>query len=110
MNFYIGNSIKDIIITNDNVEFSDELLSYICGLSKQSLYDMSELYKINPYDDVEIPKLDLSRIIEICNYVLKESLLDSYREPDEGSEMLINLINIAEKALKQDSGLLSIGD
>ncbi len=50
MNFYIGNSIDEVDIQSDNVEFSDELIEFIYKLREQVPFDMSKLYEINPYD------------------------------------------------------------
>lgn len=36
MNFYIGNSVKDINLNNKNIEFSDELIEYILQFKGQS--------------------------------------------------------------------------
>lgn len=110
MNFYIGNSIDEIHEEDVNVEFSDELIDFIYKLSGELSYDMSKLYEIDPYDDVEVFKDDLEELIEICNYILKESLFENYEEPDKGSQMLRNLIEIARKAISRDMGLVSIGD
>lgn len=110
MHFYLGNSIDEINVNDTNVEFSDELIDYIYKLSKHTLYNMSKLYGIDPYDDVEIPKNDLSEIIEICNYLLNLSMLKNYDEKDEGIQMLQNLIQIATSAVEMDIGLVSIGD
>lgn len=93
-----------------NVEFSDELIDFICKLSKQEPFDMSKLYEINPYVNVEISKNDLSQIIEVCKYILDTSLLQTYEEPDEGNQMLRDLVEIAQKARSKDFGLVSIGD
>ena len=71
---------------------------------------MSKLYKIDPYDDVEVSKNDLSQIIEVCNYILGASLLQDYEEPDEGNQMLQDLVEIAQKAMSRNIGLVSIGD
>ena len=110
MNFYIGNSINEIDEQDVNVEFSDELLDFVYKLSKHGSFDMSKLYEINPYVDVEISKSDLSQIIEVCNYILDTSLLQDYEEPDEGNQMLKDLVEIAQKAQSRDLGLVSIGD
>lgn len=110
MNFYIGNSVNDIDIQDVNVEFSDELIDYIYKLGKQNSFDMSKLYEIDPYHDIEISKGDLPQIIYICEYILDMSLIEDYKERDEGKEMLYNLLEIAQKALKKDLGLVSIGD
>lgn len=110
MNFYIGNSINEVDEQDVNVEFSDELLDFVYKLSKHDSFDMSKLYEINPYADVEIPKNDLPKIIEVCSYILDTSLLRNYEEPDEGNQMLKDLVEIAQKAQSRDLGLVSMGD
>lgn len=110
MNFYIGNSIEEINTQGINVEFSDELIDFIYQLSKKSSFDMRRLYEIDPYDDTVIPPNDLPEIIKICQYLLAESLLRGYAEPDEGRKMLQGLAGIAEKAISNNSGLVSVGD
>ena len=59
MNFYIGNSIDEIDEQDVNIEFSDELIEFIYKMSGRVSFDMSKLYKIDPYDDVEVSKNDL---------------------------------------------------
>ncbi|MGN0386185.1 MAG: hypothetical protein ACI4EX_09905 [Lachnospiraceae bacterium] len=71
---------------------------------------MRKLYEIDPYGDVEISKNDLPQIIKVCNYILETFLLQTYEEPDEGNQMLKDLVEIAQKALSGDLGLVSIGD
>ncbi len=110
MNFYIGNSIDGLDEQDVNVEFSDELINFIYKMRGQVSFDMSKLYQINPYDDVEVPENDLSQIIEICNYILDTSLLQDYEELEEGNQMLQGLAEIAQKAMSRGLGLISIGD
>lgn len=110
MNFYIGNLIDELDINSENIEFSDELLAYIYKISQYYSIDMEKLYAIDPYDDIDISKVDLPEIINICNFILKESLLESFPERDEGNKMMSDLLKIANKALANESGLISIGD
>lgn len=112
MNFYIGNSTDEINVQDDSVEFSDELQHFIYKMEMrgQISIDVSKLYQIDPYDDVEVPKKDLPQIAEICNYFLGTELLQNYKEPDEGRQMLQDLLEITQKAMSRDSGLVSIGD
>lgn len=110
MNFYIGNSIHEINVRDENIEFSDELMGFIYKVDKQVLFGMNKLYDIDPYGDVEISKEDLQDIIQICNYLLNSSLLHGYNDELEGIESLKNLIDIAQEALRRNSGLVSIGD
>lgn len=58
----------------------------------------------------EVAKKDLSQIIEVCNYIIGESLLRNYAKPDEGNHMLQNLVELAHKAISRGLGLISIGD
>ena len=90
MNFYIGNSIDEINEQDVNVEFCDELIDFIYKMSGQVSFDMSKLYQIDPYDDVEVSKNDLFQIAEICKYILDTALLQNYEEPDEGRQMVLD--------------------
>lgn len=110
MNFYIGNSIDEIKEQDYNVQFSDELIDFIYKLKAEVSFDMYQLCEINPYDDVEISKNDLKQIIRICKCILDNKLLCDYDEPDEGNQMLKDLVELAQKALLKDLGLISIGD
>ena len=110
MNFYIGNSIDEINEQDVNVEFCDELIDFIYKMSGQVSFDMSKLYQIDPYDDVEVSKNDLFQIAEICKYILDTALLQNYEEPDEGRQMVQDLLEIIQKAMTSDLGLVSIGD
>ena len=110
MNFYIGNSIDEIKEQDYNVEFSDELIDFISKLNQEVSFDMHQWCEINPYTDMEISKNDLMQIIQICKYILDNKLLYDYDEPDEGNQMLKDLVELAQKALLKKLGLISIGD
>lgn len=110
MNFYIGDSIDEIDEQDVNVEFSDELIDFIYKMSGRVSFDMSKLYKIDPYDDVEVSKNDLPQIVEICKSILDSALLQDYEKPDEGRQMLQDLLEIIKKATIRELGLVSIGD
>ena len=110
MNFYIGDSIDEIDEQDVSVEFSDELIDFIYKMSGRVSFDMSKLYKIDPYDDVEVSKNDLPQIVEICKSILDSALLQDYEKPDEGRQMLQDLLEIIKKATIRELGLVSIGD
>lgn len=110
MNFYIGNSIDEIDEQDVNIEFSDELIEFIYKMSGRVSFDMSKLYKIDPYDDVEISKNDFPQIVKICKSILDSELLQGYEKPDEGRQMLQDLLEIIKKATTRRLGLVSIGD
>jgi len=46
----------------------------------------------------------------ICKYILDSTLLQDYVEPDEGRQMLQDLLEIIKKATARELGLVSIGD
>ena len=110
MNFFIGDSIKEINEQDNNIIFSDELVDYIYKMRNYATCDMSKLYQIHPYSDVEISKNDLPQIIEICEYILDAEMLINFDKSNEGIEMVKNLLEIAQMALSRNQGLVSIGD
>ena len=110
MNFYIGNSVKDINLNNKNIEFSDELIEYIYNSRDEVLFDMSKLYDIDPYDDVVILADDIQLIINTCKSILVSTILKDVRESEIWTIMLNELINMAQQALSMETGIVSIGD
>lgn len=110
MNFYIGNSVKDINLNNKNIEFSDELIEYIYNSRDKVLFDMSKLYDIDPYDDVVISADDIQLIINTCKSILASTILEDARESEIWTIMLNELINMAQQALSMETGIVSIGD
>ncbi len=110
MNIYIGDSLNKIEKKCLGVDFSDELADYIYKIRCCFPLDASSLYEIDPYDDVVIPAHYVLNIIKICEFVLNSSLLQDYKEPEEGRIMLQNLLNLSREALSNGVGLVSIGD
>ena len=98
MTFYIGNFVNEVDNSKRGVEVSDELYNFIwkvCSLS---------------HKNVEIPQKHLQQLIEICNCIIDSSLLQDYDEPDDGKQSLRDLVDIAQKAISTNTGLVSIGD
>jgi hypothetical protein len=110
MNFYLGNLNSNIKINDKNAEFSDELNEYIYNIRNKSSRDMSILYNIDPYSDVEIPINKVVEIISICKYLIESDLLSNYDDYDEAILELQELIKIAEEAIVNGVGIVSIGD
>lgn len=110
MNFYIGNSVKDINLNNKNIEFSDELIEYIYNSRDKVLFDMSKLCDIDPYDDVVILADDIQLIINTCKSIIVSTILKDARESEIWTIMLNELINMAQQALSMETGIVSIGD
>ena len=110
MNFYVGNSIDEIDEQDINIEFSDEPINYIYLMRNSVSCNMSKLYQIYPYGDVEVPKNDLPQLAQICKYILDTEMLNNYDEEKEGIQMVQDLLDIVQKALSNNKGLVSIGD
>lgn len=110
MNFYIGNSIDSLDVSGENIEFSDELLDFICRKGKGLSCHTDKLCKINPYADAVIPLVDLPQIMEICSCFLHQESLQKGQYRDEWKQMLTGLMEIAQEAIYRGMGLISIGD
>ena len=97
-------------MNNENIEFSDELIGYIYSSRDEVLFDMSNLYDIDPYDDVVILADDIQLIINTCKSILVSTILKDVRESEIWTIMLNELINMAQQALSMETGIVSIGD
>lgn len=110
MTFYIASSIDKIEPSDFSAEISDELFEFICRQQRNVAFDMGKLTALDPYGDTEVPLSDLDEIIETCRYILEQDLLQSYDDPDEGEQMLQDLISAAQTAKAQNLCLFSVGD
>lgn len=110
MNFYIGSSINDLDVRDNNVEFDDELLDFIYRKSKELPFYADELCSLNPYADTEISLIDLPRIVSTCHFLLNNTIFENHTKSEEWIYMVRGLIEIAEKAMIKGSGLICIGD
>ncbi len=110
MTFYIGNFVNEVDNSKRGVEVSDELYNFIWKVCSLSHKNVEILRRIDPYSDVEIPQKHLQQLIEICNCIIDSSLLQDYDEPDDGKQSLRDLVDIAQKAISTNTGLVSIGD
>ena len=110
MTFFIAESIDEISPQDFGVEISDELFEFICRQQRKVVFDMGKLTALDPYGDAEVPLPDLDEIIESCHCILKQDLLQNYDDPNEGKQMLQDLISIAQTAKAQNFGLFSVGD
>jgi hypothetical protein len=110
INFYIGRSISDLDVRDNNVELNDELLDFICKKSKELSFRADEICGLNPYADTEIPLTDLPQIVNTCHYLLNNAIFENHPNSGEWSCMVRDLIEIAERATIEGSGLICIGD
>lgn len=109
MNFYLGNSINEIEISDNNVYFSDELIEYLYLFSKKNKCDMEKLLSIDCYCDEVICKEDTYEIYNICQLILSSDILKGFND-QEGNIMVKELAMISKEAIRQNKGLVSIGD
>ena len=110
MNFYIGDLISDLDVRDNNVELNDELLDFICKKSKELSFRADEICGLNPYADTEILLTDLPQIVNTCYYLLNNAIFENHPNSGEWSCMVRDLIEIAERATIEGSGLICIGD
>ena len=110
INFYIGSSISDLDVRDNNVEFDDELLDFICEKSRELFFCADEICRLNPYADTELSLIDLPQIVSTCYYLLDNAIFENHPNLAEWNCMVRDLIEIAEKAMIKGSGLICIGD
>lgn len=110
MNFYVGSSINDLDLNDENIEFSDELIEYIYQNKTKLNFDVSSLSQIDPYADVLINNDEVENILIVCNNLLKADVLKKYEDIDEAKDSLTGLTYLCRLALSNNLSLISIGD
>ena len=55
MNFYIGDSIEELDIKDENIEFNDNLYQFVYDSRNQLESKMQVLFEIDEFSDVLIP-------------------------------------------------------
>lgn len=138
MKLYIGNSIDEIKENKKNNYKDDfvivtiELYEFIVLLCRELSIDTRKLY-IEPYGVTEVPSEEVVGFINIFKEVLDSESIEFYAdkwrdEPkfrrifegidfdydglneEEAILSIKNIIKMGERAIKQDKGLVSIGD
>lgn len=110
MNFYIGNRIEDINVSDENVCFDDNLLDYIDSMREKTNINFSPLIAIDPYDDVVLSDEDITSMIDMCEAVLKSEFLNQYAEKEFAKKEFNQFIEFGKTAISEGKGLISIGD
>lgn len=114
MNFYIGDSFAEIKPSDESAEIDDDLFVYICRISEKMTYNLGALCDIDPYNDVKIQKSEVVNLIQVGRCILENSLLSNYKcryeGRTEGEQRIRETIQIAEKAITEKKGLISVGD
>lgn len=108
MNFYVGNSFEQLNVNEINVELDDEMVEYLYSIKEKIPYVM--FFSLDPYSDTVVEKEDISDIILMCEYVLKEQVLNDYSERDHLTFSIKELNDLCCKAIKQCKKILVIGD
>lgn len=108
MNFYVGNSIEQLNVKEINVELDDEMVEYLYSIKEIIPY--TAFFSLDPYSDTVIEKEDISDIILMCEYVLKEQVLNEYNESDELIFTIKELNDLCCKAINQCEKITVIGD
>lgn len=110
MNFYIGNSLNEIKMDDYNIEFSDDLLQYIYTHRKRIPVDSNVLFEVDPYSDILIAHENVEEIRNICSLCITTRIIENYDNYDEAIEMIYDLLQLANSALLNKKGLISMGD
>lgn len=108
MNFYLGNSIEKMKGDEENVELDDEMLEYLYSIKERIPF--IAFFKIDPYSVIVVEKEDILDIISMCEYILKEQLLNEYEEKEDIKLAISKLSVFGRYALKNGEKMLVIGD
>lgn len=108
MNFYIGDLIEKLNVNDKSVELEDEMMEYLYSIKE--IIPFVAFFSINPYSDTVVEKNDISDIILMCNYVLKEQKLNDYSESEDIILAIKELKDLCHNALKESKKLIVIGD
>ncbi|NLP14934.1 MAG: hypothetical protein GX383_10790 [Clostridium sp.] len=108
MNFYIGNSIETLNKNDKNVELDDEMVEYLYSIKE--LIPYVAFFTIDPYSDLVVEEEDISDIIMMCKYVIKEQILNAYDESEELILVINELNDLCHNALKKGEKIIVIGD
>ncbi|MDU4853127.1 hypothetical protein ACTQ31_15370 [Clostridium butyricum] len=108
MNFYIGHSIEQLNVDDKNVELDDEMMEYLYSIKEKIPF--VAFFTIDPYSDMVVEKNEISDIISMCDYVVKEQRLNDYDESEDIILAIRELNSLCQNALKQSKKIIVIGD
>lgn len=110
MNFYIGDSIEELDIEDENIEFNDDLYQFIYESRNQLESKMQVLFEFDQFSDVLIPLFKVKALESACQSLLDSNLLEKYDDHEEAKGTIMDLINLCKEACNMNVGLISIGD
>ena len=110
MNFYIGDSMKELDINDRNIELNDDLYQFIYG-SRNHLEDkIHVLVEIDQFSDVLIPLNKVKELEGACQSILTSNILVNYEDYAEAEVTIQELSDLCKDACNLNMGLISIGD
>lgn len=110
MNFYIGDSMKELDINDRNIEINDDLYQFIYDSRNQLERKIQVLLEIDQFSDVLIPLKKVKELETACQSILNSNILANYDDHDEAKAIIQELINLCKDACNLNLGLISIGD
>ena len=110
MNFYIGDSMKELDIDDKNIEFNDNLFQFIYDSRNQLESKIQVLLEIDQFSDVLIPLNKVKDIETACLSILNSNILANYDDLDEAKATIQEILNLCKEACNLNIGLISIGD
>lgn len=110
MNFYIGNTLKDVNSNSKDAYFTAEFGEFLYQNRKHIKIDLEWLFEINPYDTVFIDSAKIPTIILACKEMIELEVWKDYEYPEDGENAVKDLLTIASEAMNKGKGLISEGD
>lgn len=110
MNFYIGDSMKELDINDRNIEYNDDLYQFVYESRKRLESNIQVLFEIDQFSDVLIPFNKVKELEAACQSILNSNILANYDDHDEAKATIQGLFDLCKDAYNLNIGLISIGD
>ena len=91
-----------------NSEFDDDMMEYMYSIKEKIPFMF--FFTIDLYSDVVVEKKEISDIISMCDYVLKERRVNDYEESEDIIFAIRELNSLCHNALEQSKKIIVIGD
>lgn len=108
MNFYLGSSIERLNVSEKNIELDDDMMAYLYSIKEKIPF--RTFFTIDLYSDTVLEKKGISDILSMCEYLLKEQVLNDYDENEELTLAISELNDLCCNAVKQGEKIVVIGD
>ena len=110
MNFYVGNTLKDVHSNSKDAYFTAEFGEYLYQNREAIGINLEWLFEIDPYDTVFVDAAKVFDIVSACRELIELEIWKNYEYPEDGENAIKDLLVVATEAIREGKGLISEGD